>query len=280
MLREPVPAYMMLDDHTLPLVGLGVYKIDDEEPMDNAVAAAIDCGIRMFDTASFYGNEDLLGDALAKCGVPRSELFLTTKIWNTAQIMGDVRGSVERSMERLQTDYLDLYLIHWPVQGSFVRTWNELVALREEGLLRSIGVSNFEVRHLETLMLSSDVLPAVNQFECHPLRTRTDLVDYCQARGIAVQAYAPLARGAYIDRPILQQIGERYGKTAAQVGLRFLVQRNISVIPKSVSPERIRQNLDIFDFTLTETEMQSIYLLDEHLRTASVPDDMASEFAE
>ena len=275
MLRDTIPNLLLNDERALPLAGIGVYKVNSDREMRTAVRTAVENGIRLFDTASFYKNEDILGDALADCGVPRSELYLTTKIWNTAQRLGDIRGSVERSLDRLRTDYLDLYLIHWPVPGCFPHTWKEMENLKREGLVRSIGVSNFTIRNLETLAVTSGVVPAVNQIECHPLNRQQKLVQYCQQHGIIVQAYAPLARGMYIDRLVLEQIGARYGKTAAQVGLRWLVQRQISVIPKSVRPDRIRENADIFDFTLTDTEMDSIDQLDENFRSASIPEDMA-----
>ncbi len=274
MSQNTIPSLLLDHDQALPLAGLGVYRINDDDLMQKTVDAAILSGIRMFDTASFYKNEDILGDALANCSVPRNELFIITKVWNTAQRLGDIRGSVERSLDRLSLDYLDLYLIHWPVPGCFVRTWMEMIRLQEEGLIRSIGVSNFERVHLEQLAEASDVRPAVNQFECHPLWRHERLVEYCQQQGIAVQAYAPLAQGLYRSRPILQQIGSHYGKTAVQTGLRWLVQRNISVIPKSVQPDRIRENAEIFDFELTETEMHAIDQMDEHFRSVTVPDDI------
>ena len=274
MLQETIPSLMLPHDRSLPLAGLGLYRINDYDDMETAVEAALSSGIRMFDTASFYKNEDVLGDILSECSVPRSELFITTKIWNTAQRMGDVRGSVERSLDRLGVDYLDLYLIHWPVPGCFTQTWAKMVRLQEEGLIRSIGVSNFERVHLQQLAMTSDVLPAVNQIECHPLWRHEKCVDYCQSHGIAVQAYAPLARGIYKSRPILQQIGKRYGKTASQVGLRWLVQRHISVIPRSVRPEHIRENAALFDFELTEAEMQAIDQMDEQFRSSTPPDDI------
>ena len=275
MLKDTIPNLLLNDERAIPLAGLGVYKITGDREMRTAVRSAVENGIRLFDTASFYKNEDILGDALADCGVPRSELYLTTKIWNTAQRLGDIRGSVERSLDRLRTDYLDLYLIHWPVPGCYPQTWKAMENLKREGLVRSIGVSNFTIRNLETLAVTSGIVPAVNQIECHPLNRQQKLVQYCQQHGIIVQAYAPLARCMYVDRLVLEQIGARYGKTAAQIGLRWLVQRQISVIPKSVHPDRIRENADIFDFTLTDTEMDSIDQLDENFRSASIPEDMA-----
>ena len=273
--NEGLPELLLANGRTLPLAGLGLYKVLDEGELRTAVRTAMDAGIRLFDTASYYKNEEFLGEVLSMCGIPRNELFITTKIWNTAQRLGDVRGSLERSLERLRLDYVDLYLIHWPVPGCFTQTWSEMQDLRDEGLIRTIGVSNFEISHLEQLAATSEELPAVNQIECHPLWSRTDLVDYCQQKGIALQAYAPLARGMYSDRPILKQIGETHGKQATQVGLRWLMQRNISVIPKSTRPERIRENFDLFDFSLSETEMETINQMNEDFRSAGIPEDMA-----
>ena len=261
--------------HSMPLAGLGVYKTTDAASMLQAVSAAVSAGCRLFDTASAYKNEDHLGNALSSCGIAREELFITTKLWNNAQRMGDISGAFERSLDRLKLDYVDLYLIHWPVPGCYPSSWKELEQIQKSGRAHSIGVSNFDIKHLEQLFQISGVIPAVNQIECHPLWNREPLVQYCQSRGIAVQAYAPLARGAYADREMLGTIGEKYGKTATQVGLRWLVQRGISVIPKSVHPDRISSNLDIFDFQLTDSEMKTIFTMDEQFRSSGIPEDLA-----
>ena len=258
----------------MPKLGFGVFQIKNPAQCEQAVLDAISVGYRLIDTAASYGNEEAVGQAIKKCGVPREELFITTKVWNTAQRIGDIEGALERSLERLGSDYADLYLIHWPVPGCYPATWEKLIRLREAGMVRSIGVSNFDIPHLEQLFQLSGVIPAVNQIECHPLWNRGPLIRYCQERGIAVQAYAPLARGAYAGREMLQLIGSRYGKTAVQVGLRWLIQQNVAVIPKSVHPDRIRSNFDIFDFELTPTEMKTIDTMDEQFRSASVPDDL------
>lgn len=274
-MASEIPSVLLNDGNQMPMAGLGVYKTTGDSEMQQAFAAALSAGCRMIDTASVYKNEENVGRAAASCGVPREQLFITTKVWNTAQRIGDIEGALERSLERLGMDYVDLYLIHWPVPGCYPSTWEKLVKLREAGLTRSIGVSNFEISHLEQLFQISGVIPAVNQIECHPLWNRAPLIRYCQERGIAVQAYAPLARGAYADREMLSVIGARYGKTAVQTGLRWLIQQGVAVIPKSVHPDRIRSNFDIFDFELTPTEMKTIDTMDEQFRSASVPDDLA-----
>lgn len=270
-----IPSHPLNDGNSIPLLGLGVYKTTDEKDMHTAVDAAYRCGYRLFDTASVYGNEELLGNAIRDLDIPRESIFLTSKVWNNAQRLGDVSGAFQRTLDRLGTDYIDLYLIHWPVPGCIRQTWKELIRLKESGLARSIGVSNFSPAQLECLERETGVVPVLNQIECHPLWRQGETVDYCQSHGIQVQAYAPLARGAYKDREILIQIGAKYGKTAAQTGLRWLIQRGISVIPKSVHPSRIAENADIFDFALTEPEMTAIDAMDEGLRTAHVPQDLA-----
>lgn len=249
----------------LPMLGLGVYKAQGSEAQQ-AVDFALKCGYRLIDTASVYKNEDDVGRALRGSSVPREELFITTKVWNTAQRLGDIEGALLRSLERLGLSYIDLYLVHFPVPGCYLETWRALEQLYKSGKVRAIGVSNFEIRHLETLAQISDITPAVNQIEVHPLCANTELVSYCQEHKIAVQAYSPLARGAYRNKEILQQIGSRYGKSAAQTGLRWLLQKGIAVIPKSVQPQHIQENAALWDFELNEVEMQAISALNENHR--------------
>lgn len=275
---QPETQTLLLNDgNAMPLVGFGVYKLLGDEEAVHALDAALDAGYRLIDTASVYKNEESVGKALRANSIPRKELFITSKVWNTAQRMGDIDGAFNRSLERLKLDYLDLYLIHWPVPGCFPETWKALEKIHNSGRAKSIGVSNFSIAHLEHLFEVSGIIPAVNQIECHPLWNRSELIQYCKDRGIAVQAYSPLARGAYADRDVLIRIGQKYGKTATQVGLRWLIQQGISVIPKSSHEDRIRANIDLFDFELTELEMETISTLDEHLRTAGIPEDMVGQ---
>ncbi len=258
----------------MPVLGLGMYKITDEREAEKTIRCAVNAGYRLIDTASAYMNEDGVGKGIRECGIPRRELFLTTKIWNNAQRLGDVEGSFSRSLERLMTDYVDLYLVHWPVPGCYLGTWKELEALYKKGAARSIGVSNFEIRHLEELASVSEITPAVNQIEFHPYWYQKNLVEYCHAKGIAVQAYAPLARGAYLDDDVICILAVKYGKTPAQIGLRWIIQKGVAVIPKSAREERIVSNGEIFDFVLEDEDMDAIDQLNKNYRSASLPEDL------
>ena len=262
------------DGREMPLLGLGVYKATDDLELKQAISDAVSSGYRLIDTASFYKNEEGVGKGIQALDLPRENLFVTTKIWNTAQRIGDIEDSFNRSLERLGLDYVDLYLIHWPVPGCFGNTWKVMEKLRADGKAKSIGVSNFSIADLELLKTVSDVVPAVNQVEFHPLFNHPELKAYCEERGIVLQAYAPLARGAYLKSPLMLEIGKTHEKTPAQVGLRWLVQQGISVIPKSVHKERLEENSQIFVFALSDEEMAAITAMDAQQRVAGVPDDM------
>lgn len=233
-----IPTITLNDGRAMPLLGLGTYKSTEKE-VEKAIVTAAKYGYRLIDTASSYKNEDSIGRGIRASGIPRENFFITTKVWNTAQRVGDIEGAFNRSLDRLRLDYVDLYLIHWPVPGCYPETWRALEKIRESGRAKSIGVSNFEELHLTALFEFSGVIPAVNQIECHPLWNRKPLIAFCRSHGIAVQAYAPLARGLYLNREIMQQLAEKYVRTEAQIGLRYLIQQGISVIPKSTHPDRI-----------------------------------------
>lgn len=257
---------------TIPLLGLGVGNITEESEVISSITTAVSAGYRLIDTASVYKNEESVGKAIRMTDIPRSELFITTKVWNAAQRLGDISGAFERSLERLQLDYIDLYLIHWPVTGCYMNTWIEMEKIYHSGKAKAIGVSNFSIHNIEDILNIAEVVPAVNQFEYHPLLHQADLVDYCQCNGIIPEAHSPLAKGAYMDEEIMIQIGRKYGKSPVQIGLRWAIERDIVVIPKSTSKDRIVSNADIFDFSLTKEEMQAIDSLDCNYRTCSDPD--------
>lgn len=268
-------------EEEMPLLGLGTYKLNpDNGETEYAIKTAVQAGYRLIDTASAYKNEDAVGRGIAYCGVPREELFITTKIWNAAQRLGDISGACERSMDRLGLDYLDMYMVHWPVSGCYLNTWGEMVKLVQSGKVLSIGVCNYEIHHLEELRKVSGIVPAVNQIEFHPYRYRKELVDYCQDRGIQVQAYAPLARGAYLDDDIMCILATKYAKTPAQIGLRWALQKGVAVIPKSSDKNRILTNSDIFSFEIMEEDMAIIDTLNINLRTSGIPEDMRETYFE
>lgn len=258
----------------MPVIGLGVYKATGENEVERAICYATKAGYRLIDTASAYGNEDGVGRGVKQCSVSRDELFITTKIWNNAQRLGDIDGAFNRSLERLMTDYVDLYLIHWPVPGCYLQTWDKISTFYHEGRARSIGVSNFEIRHLKELESVSDIVPAVNQIEFHPYLYQKELVEYCQSRGIAVQAYAPLARGAYLDDDVMCVLATKYGKTPAQIGLRWILQKGVAIIPKSTQEERIINNAQLFDFKIEEEDMAIIDTLNKNQKYSGIPDDL------
>jgi diketogulonate reductase-like aldo/keto reductase len=258
----------------MPLLGLGCYKATGENEVQNAIKDAVSIGYRLFDTASAYKNEEGVGQGIRECGIPRDQLFVTTKVWNNAQRLGAVEDAFNRSLERLGLDYVDLYLIHWPVPGCYLDTWKILENICESGRAKAIGVSNFSELQLQEILQMCRIVPAVNQIEYHPLWNQDALRIFCQNNGIAVQAYAPLARGAYMERPVLVSLAEKYNRSAAQIGLRWMIQKNISVIPKSVHVDRILSNSQIFDFQLDDMDMQAIDSMNENFRTASIPEDM------
>ena len=267
------PQLLMNDGHRIPQLGLGVYKIADEIASDT-VQVAIEAGYRHVDTAALYENERGVGAGIARSGVPRSDLFVTTKVWNDRHGYDETLRAFDESLQKLGLDYVDLYLIHWPAprQNRYVETYRALESLKTDGRARSIGVSNFHTHHLDRLLAETSVMPAVNQIELHPELAQTELRRYDAAHGILTEAWSPLARGRLLDNESLTTIGARYGKTPAQVVLRWHIELGNVVIPKSVTPARIRENLDVFDFALDAADHAAIALLDVGERTGKDPD--------
>ncbi|MCD8509438.1 MAG: aldo/keto reductase [Bacillus sp. (in: Bacteria)] len=256
----------------MPWLGLGVYKVKEGGEVKSAVVTALQAGYRSIDTASFYENEVGVGEGIRESGIPREEIFVTTKVWNDQQGYEETLKAFEESRGKLGLDIIDLYLIHWPVTGKFKETWRALEELYAQGKVRAIGVSNFQIHHLEELLKDAKVVPAVNQVEYHPLLTQEELHTYCKAKGIQLEAWAPLVRGRVFDNPILVELSEKYGKTPAQIILRWDLQNDVVTIPKSITPARIEANMDIYDFELSEADMARISSLNENHRTGPDPD--------
>ncbi|NII54905.1 aldo/keto reductase [Luteibacter sp. SG786] len=271
-----VPLLTLNDGHTAPQLGFGVFQIPDAETAD-AVAHALQTGYRSIDTASIYGNERGVRQGMERSGVARSDIFLTTKLWNAHQGYDETLHACDESMKRLGVDYLDMYLIHWPTpkKDRYVDTWKAFLRLREEGRVRSIGVSNFQPEHLERIIGETGVVPVVNQIELHPDFAQRELVAVNAKHGIVTEAWSPLGQGGeLLKHPVLVRVGEKHGKTAAQVVLRWHVQLGHMVIPKSVTLERIAANIDVFDFELSADDMKAIDGLDAGNRMGPHPDEL------
>ncbi|MGP4091387.1 aldo/keto reductase [Streptomyces sp. KR55] len=268
-----VPTVTLNNGVEIPQLGFGVFQVPDEETMA-AVTHALEAGYRSIDTAAIYGNEAGVGRALATSDIAREDLFVTTKLWNADQGYDATLKAFDASLDNLGLDHVDLYLIHWPAPGRdlYLETWKAIEKLAEDGRVHTAGVSNFQPGHLTRLLKSSDLVPAVNQIELHPGLQQRELRDLHAVHGIATEAWSPLAQGAVLNESVLREIATRHGKSPAQVVLRWHLQLGNVVIPKSVTPARIRENLDVFDFSLTVDEMASIATLDSDLRTGPHPD--------
>lgn len=270
---SPNPDISLNDGTTIPQLGFGVFQVPDDE-VRAVVATAIDAGYRSFDTAAYYRNEVGTGQALAESGVPREDLYVTTKVWNDRQGYDEALRAFDESLANLGLDYIDLFLIHWPAPGAdkYVDTWRALEKIKEDGRVRSIGVSNFHVPHLERLFAETGTVPAVNQIELHPNLPQADLRAFHAKHGIATESWSPLAQGGLLDNPTVVAIADRLGRTAAQVVLRWHLDLGVVVIPKSVTPERIRANIDVFGFELTAEDHKALAALDNGKRTGPDPE--------
>ncbi|RFA09853.1 oxidoreductase [Subtercola boreus] len=269
------PAMPLNDGHTIPQVGLGVYKVTDAEAVD-AIGVALDAGYRHIDTATLYDNEVGVGEAVNRSEVDRREIFVTTKVFQDRHGYDEARRSFDESLDRLGLDYVDLFLIHWPApkQNLYVETWRALERIQADGLARSIGVSNFHTHHLDRLAAETGVVPSVNQVELHPWLPQADLRAYHDAHGILTEAWSPLARGRVLGNPVLDGIAAKHGVSPAQVVIRWHVQLGNVVIPKSITPSRIASNIDVFEFTLDDADLALIAALETGERTGRDPDDV------
>ncbi|MBG6213369.1 MAG: aldo/keto reductase [Cryobacterium sp.] len=263
------------DGHTIPQLGLGVYKIADALASDT-VQVALEAGYRHVDTAALYENEVGVGQGLARSSVPREDVYVTTKVWNDRHGYDETLRAFDESLAKLGLDYVDLYLIHWPApqQNRYVETYRALEALRATGRARSIGVSNFHPHHLDRLLAETDVVPVLNQVELHPWLPQTEVRAYDAAHGIRTEAWSPLARGRAIGNETLDAIGVKHGKSAAQIVIAWHLSLGTIVIPKSVTPARIRANFDVFDTVLDAADLAAIAALNSGERTGKDPDDL------
>ncbi|MHA1985193.1 MAG: aldo/keto reductase [Promethearchaeota archaeon] len=254
----------------IPRLGLGTWDLRGKGAYQ-AVLWSLDLGYRLIDTASLYGNEIEIGEALKNSNVPREEIFLTTKVWNNDQGYNNTLNAFERSLKRLKVDYVDLYLIHWPVSGLRNETWKALEKIYEGGKAHAIGVSNFTIRHLKELSEASETIPAVNQIEFSPFLFQKELMDYCQSKEITVEAYTPLTRGKKFHNKIIQTLAQKYNKTPAQILIRWGLQHDIVEIPKSGNQQHLRENVNIFDFTIEKDDISKLDQVNEDFRVVDDP---------
>ncbi|SNT57520.1 Aldo/keto reductase [Bacillus sp. OK838] len=261
----------------MPWFGLGVFKVEEGPELVNAVKVAIKHGYRSIDTAAIYENEEGVGqgilEGLKEAGISREDLFVTSKVWNADLGYESTIAAYEKSLKKLGLEYLDLYLIHWPVEGKYKEAWRALETLYKEGKVKAIGVSNFQIHHLKDLMKDAEVKPMVNQVECHPRLTQKEVQAFCKEQGIQLEAWSPLMQGELLDNDVLQVIAAKHGKSVAQVILRWDIQNGIVTIPKSTKEHRIVENSSVFDFELTEEELNQIDGLNQNHRVGPDPDN-------
>lgn len=256
----------------MPVLGFGTYKTGNKEETIEAVKNALKVGYRHIDTASFYENETGVGEGIVKSGVPREEIFLTTKLWQHEQGFENALKAFEASCSRLQVDYLDLYLIHWPTKLN-METWKALEKLYKEGKVRAIGVCNFKKHHLKELLTEAEIKPMVNQIQLHPELTEEDLTAYCKKENIQIVSWGPLERGKIFNIPLLMELAEKYNKSIPQITLRWHLQKGYAAIPKSNKEERMKENFQIFDFEITKDDMKYIDGLNKNERLSKAPED-------
>jgi len=259
----------------MPWLGLGVFKVEDGEEVAQSIKAALEVGYRSIDTAAIYRNEEGVGKAIAETNVPREELFITTKVWNADHGYEAALAAFDVSLKKLGLDYLDMYLIHWPLpsEGKFLETWKALEKLYRDGRVRAIGVSNFKIHHLQEIIADCEVVPMINQVEYHPRFNQRELHDFCKEHGIQLEAWSPLMQGELLNEPTLMEIAKEYNKSAAQIIIRWDIQTGVVTIPKSVKPQRIAENAGVFDFEISQENMDKINALNKDQRMFADPDE-------
>lgn len=262
----------------MPKLGLGVYKMKDGKETINSIGQALREGYRLIDTASYYQNERGVGQAIAESGIAREEIFVTTKVWNDDQGYKETLKAFENSMSKLKLDYLDLYLIHWPVPGKFLNTWKALEELYRDGRVRAIGVSNCLEHHVRNIIEAGGIRPMVLQNEFHPRLVQQNMLDFCTIENIQYQAWSPLMRGRILENEELMKLAEKYQKTVAQIIIRWNLEKGIATIPKSANEQRIKENAAVFDFELDKADVKYISSLDRGERTGAHPDNFMNHF--
>ena len=272
MISNITDCTVLNNDLAMPWLGFGVFLMEPGEETELAVRRALDAGYRSIDTAAIYKNETSVGKAIRESGIPREELFITTKLWNSDQGYDTALKAFEESMNKLQLEVLDLYLIHWPVVGKYIESWKALEKLYQDGRVRAVGLSNFKIHHIEDILAMCEVTPVLNQVEFHPRLRQADLHNFCIQNQIQLQAWAPLMQGKAFDIPEIQEIARKYGKSPAQILIRWDLQHEVVTIPKSITPHRIIENTQVFDFQISEEDMASIDALNQDKRVGPDPD--------
>ncbi|MDD3807344.1 MAG: aldo/keto reductase [Candidatus Marinimicrobia bacterium] len=272
-MKESLQTRIPLNQGTkMPIFGLGTFLVKEGDETRKAVLWALEAGYRMIDTAASYRNEGSVGRAIRESGILREEIFVTTKIWNNDIRKGQAKDALSRSLDRLKMDYVDLYLVHWPVPNKYVSIWEAMENLHDEGLTKAIGVSNYHIHHLQDLLKVATIVPAVNQVECHPYLQQNDLRIFCAENTIAFESWGPLMQGAFLKVPEILELANKYHRTPAQITLRWARQKDIILIPKSVKKDRIISNADIFSFEITPEDMKRLDALDCGKRMGPDPD--------
>ncbi|KPC69266.1 glyoxal reductase [Thermoactinomyces vulgaris] len=273
MVKKITDTAILNNGVSIPWLGIGLWKVYEEEEVVNTIKSAVQFGYRSIDTAANYKNEESVGKAIKKVDVSRNELFITTKVWNTHQGYESTLNAFEESRKKLDLEYIDLFLIHWPVKGKYKETWKALEKLYKEGFVRAIGVSNFQEHHLQDLLKDCQVKPMVNQVEFHPYLTQKSLHTFCKEHNIQLEAWSPLMKGKVVNIPQIKTLAKKYNKTCAQIVLRWNIQLGVVTIPKSVNKDRIKENADLFDFNLDQIDIDLLNNLNRDYRIGPDPDN-------
>ncbi len=266
--------YKLNNGIEIPALGIGTYRSLPGRETIEALETALEYGYRHIDTAAMYGNEKEVGQVIRESGIKREDIFVTTKLWNDNHGFKNALGAFDTSYKNLNIDYVDLYLIHWPVTGRRVESWKALEKLYGEGIVKAIGVSNYTIRHLQETLNNSEIKPAVNQVEMHPFLYQKDLIDFCEKHDVKIEAYSPLTRGTKFKDPVILSIVEKYGKTAPQIMIRWALQNDFVVLPKSVHKNRIKENSEVFDFEISEADMKMLNELNNDFRITWDPSNV------